>query len=138
MNCRGKPDTLQYTVHELFCAVSRFPHYISCYIAESRFYLWDSVVWAWFGWDFTKSLASFICKIKLWFCSTLHKSFGFVQRYKRKAWLCSALHKKALALFSSAMHGSLPLRISLTQYIHWPLIPPLISPPPINQSKIIE
>ena len=23
--------------------VSRFPRYISCYIAESHFYLWDSV-----------------------------------------------------------------------------------------------
>ena len=33
MNCRGKHDTVQ---HELFRVVSRFPRYISCYIAESR------------------------------------------------------------------------------------------------------
>ena len=33
MKCRGKADT---TVHELFRVVSRIPHYISCYITESR------------------------------------------------------------------------------------------------------
>ena len=34
MKCRGKHGT---TVQEICRVVSRFPHYISCYIAESRF-----------------------------------------------------------------------------------------------------
>ena len=34
MKCSGKHDT---TVHEIFCVVSRFPRYNSCYIAENQF-----------------------------------------------------------------------------------------------------
>ena len=33
LKCSGKPDT--GTIHEIFRVVSRFPCYISCYIAES-------------------------------------------------------------------------------------------------------
>ena len=33
MKCRGKGD---FTVHEIFRVIYRFPPYISCYIAENR------------------------------------------------------------------------------------------------------
>ena len=38
MKCRGKPDTIHDSAKYLV-----FPRYISCYIAESIDYLWDSV-----------------------------------------------------------------------------------------------
>ena len=33
-------------IHKIFCVISRFPHYISCYIYISWkiYYLWDSVM----------------------------------------------------------------------------------------------
>ena len=43
MKCRGKRDT---TVHKLFCVVSRFLRYISCYIAENNSPFGHCTVWA--------------------------------------------------------------------------------------------